>query len=202
MTVVNDTSKENFYVNGSLGTVTEISDRSIYVDFDNGHSHVKIGLYTWEIPKYEVKTKTVTEYRSVIRYSKKGRPKLTSWKELRQGDKLPFEEKLADGTALIRYVDKKEFRIVPCGTVIQLPIKLAYAITIHKSQGKTFDAVTLDPECFAAGQLYVALSRVRKISDLHLEKSLNNSFLITSKTVKNFYQRIKRKNSNDAEKCI
>lgn len=202
MTVVNDTSKENRYANGSLGTVTEISDRSIYVDFDNGNSHIKIERYTWEIPQYEIVKKTITEFRSVIKYSKNGRHKLTRWKELCKGGHLPSEEKLADGTKLIRYKEKKVFRVVPCGTCMQLPIKLAYAITIHKSQGKTFDSVTLDPDCFAPGQLYVALSRVKQVTDLYLEKPLYGSFLITSTTVKDFYQRIKRKNCNDYEECV
>lgn len=49
------------------------------------------------------------------------------------------------------------------GTINQYPIKLAYALTIHKSQGLTFDNVTVDltMPCFGPGQLYVALSRVR-----------------------------------------
>lgn len=48
------------------------------------------------------------------------------------------------------------------GTITQIPIKLAYALSIHKAQGLTFDEVTVDltRPCFQRGQLYVALSRV------------------------------------------
>jgi len=56
------------------------------------------------------------------------------------------------------------------GSIIQIPIKLAYALTIHKSQGLTFDEVTIDLTlpCFAKGQMYVALSRVRTPSGLSI----------------------------------
>ena len=47
-------------------------------------------------------------------------------------------------------------------TVFQLPIRPAYALTIHKSQALTLDKVILNPKCFAPGQLYTSLSRVRK----------------------------------------
>lgn len=57
--------------------------------------------------------------------------------------------------------DTLELEVV--GSITQMPFKLAYALSIHKSQGLTFDEVTIDltRPCFQPGQMYVALSRVR-----------------------------------------
>jgi len=64
--------------------------------------------------------------------------------------------------------DKLELREI--GSIEQYPIKLAYALTIHKSQGLTFDCVTIDLRrpCFSPGQMYVALSRVKTPQGLTL----------------------------------
>lgn len=61
------------------------------------------------------------------------------------------------------------------GSITQYPFKLAYALTIHKSQGLTFDNATIDLTlpCFQEGQLYVALSRLKSPDGLRIIKPIN-----------------------------
>lgn len=74
------------------------------------------------------------------------------------------------------------------GSFTQIPLKLAYAITIHKSQGQTYEQINLLPYSFDCGQLYVALSRVKSIKGLHLSKPMKSEYLICNDNVKKFYQ--------------
>lgn len=70
----------------------------------------------------------------------------------------------------------------------QFPLNLGYAMTIHKAQGKTLDTVVIDVSrgCFAHGQVYVALSRTRKSSDMHIASPLNSRDVIFDKRVLDF----------------
>lgn len=90
----------------------------------------------------------------------------------------------------IRYeVDEKDGKITEkiIGEFIQYPLKLAWAITIHKSQGLTFDKVVLDAgESFAAGQVYVALSRCTSLDGLTLQSKISSSAIHRDERIARF----------------
>ena len=78
-------------------------------------------------------------------------------------------------------------------SVSQYPLILAYAITIHKYQGMTYQQIACNLDnCFAPGQAYVALSRCANYEKLYLTKKIDASSIITDNVVANFYKSVSK----------
>lgn len=84
----------------------------------------------------------------------------------------------------------KELEEEVIGTFEHFPIKLAWAVTVHKSQGLTFDKAIIDVgQAFAPGQVYVALSRLRGLDGLTLRTKIQNNIIYSDHDVVGFTQK-------------
>jgi ATP-dependent exoDNAse (exonuclease V), alpha subunit - helicase superfamily I member len=85
--------------------------------------------------------------------------------------------------------DENKIKTETIGTYTQFPLTLAWALTIHKSQGLTLDNVIIDlgSGAFASGQVYVALSRCRSIDSIRLKRPLLEKDILINPVVKRFY---------------
>ena len=115
-----------------------------------------------------------------------------------------------DGSPIIRFSKKDSgFDItmnchiwpsetIPGVGVSQLPLILAWALTIHKAQGATLDVAEIDAgsNIFECGQTYVALSRVKSLEGLYLTSYDANKIRINKK-VQEFYQGLNKNNNNE-----
>ncbi len=100
--------------------------------------------------------------------------------------------------------EKRYVKNVEVGAFTQMPLRLAYAVTIHKSQGQTFDAVTAETHAFAPGQLYVALSRCTTAEGLKVYPKVEPRYIRANPLVVDFYDSLEReiaerKSSDGAE---
>jgi hypothetical protein len=166
------------YRNGTMGTLLAISKNDeledvLVIQTDDGEE-VTVECYTQEIGNYTVRDVPVDVKTCHCISCEQCKDYL--------GERCGKGRKLTQGTT-------KDV----IGYIKQFPIRLAYAITIHKSQGQTYEQVNLDPYCFADGQLYVALSRVKSVDGLYLpEQLIDVKSLKTSEVVKEFYKKIEK----------
>ncbi len=86
------------------------------------------------------------------------------------------------------------------GSFNQIPLKLAWAITIHKSQGLTFERAIIDAEAsFAHGQVYVALSRCKTLEGMVLRTPISSRSIIKDGTVSSFIHNVEENQPGEKE---
>lgn len=87
--------------------------------------------------------------------------------------------------------EERKLMKIPVSEFTQLPIRLAWAITIHKSQGQTYESVAVDMSdgAFAHGQTYVALSRCKSMEGLYLTTAIRREDVIVDDEIVEFMKR-------------
>lgn len=87
-------------------------------------------------------------------------------------------------------VDGDELSTTSNGKYTQYPLKQAWAVSIHKSQGLTLENAVIDASasCFVSGQMYVALSRIKSLDGMGIMGKIRNSDIIVDETIKEFYE--------------
>lgn len=105
------------------------------------------------------------------------------------GDEEPFdvEAEIWENTKYTLNEKTKQIEAEVQGTFKQYPLRLAWAITIHKSQGLTFEHAIIDAQAsFASGQVYVALSRCKSLEGLVLASPIGNTAIINDSRVSDY----------------
>lgn len=137
MFVKNDSSAEKLYYNGKIGTVSHITENTVFVRCGRDDKEIAVEALEWTNIKYQLEGEAINETNS--------------------------------------------------GSFAQIPLKLAWSITIHKSQGLSFDKAIIDvSESFAHGQAYVALSRCRSLSGMVLRNPIAAHNIIGDPAVTRF----------------
>jgi hypothetical protein len=114
-------------------------------------------------------------------------------------DEIVTEKEMWDNINYSINEETKELKEDIVGSFSQIPLRLAWAITIHKSQGLTFEKAIIDAEAsFAHGQTYVALSRCTTLEGLVLKTPIKSSSVINDATVSVFNASVEENHPDEA----
>jgi len=103
------------------------------------------------------------------------------------GQEYRLKKEVWDNKRYIINEETKELEEEITGSFGQYPVKPAWAVTVHKSQGLTFEKAIIDVgQAFASGQVYVALSRLRSLDGLILRTRINSSCIMSDRDVLEF----------------
>ncbi|KGL61809.1 helix-turn-helix domain-containing protein [Polaribacter sp. Hel1_85] len=114
-------------------------------------------------------------------------------------DEIVTEKEMWDNVNYSINDETKEIKEDIIGSFTQIPLRLAWAITIHKSQGLTFEKAIIDAEAsFAHGQTYVALSRCTSLEGLVLKTPITSSAIINDSTVSVFNESVEENHPDES----
>ena len=115
-------------------------------------------------------------------------------------EEIPVNRVLWNNIKYVLNEESKELEEKTEGSFLQYPLRLAWAITIHKSQGLTFERAIIDAQAaFAHGQTYVALSRCKTMEGLVLSSPLSGDAVICDRVVNGFNRQISENQPGDTD---
>ncbi len=116
-----------------------------------------------------------------------------------EADEIITEKETWESIKYSIHEETNEIKEDIVGSFSQIPLRLAWAITIHKSQGLTFEKAIIDAEAsFAHGQTYVALSRCTSLEGLVLKTPITNRAIINDNTVRVFNKEVEENLPDEA----
>jgi ATP-dependent DNA helicase PIF1 len=193
--VKNDVSKR--YVNGDFGIIKNFVYR---LTISNGKEISYRNFYDYHSQKTEIKeemakleqTKSKLEgagYFLEILLTRTGEAVLVgkeSWEK--KSYEMTEEKVVMDGEDMIQ----QKLKDKTIGAYTQFPVKVGYALTVHKSQGMTLEGAILDfgRGTFGSGLVYVALSRVKSLENLYLTSAINPSHIKLDPKVIEFHGQV------------